>query len=184
VYDGIYNTNVQNNLAYMSGDMTFTTLHYDLFDKYEFDLCYDGVIVPVENEDTSGTAAAAECPNDGQYGFGLTYVLPDASETAWLATGFVGMGYLYMYADSSQEELMGSCKFTLQTLVTPDESRAYNPPTARTTGIVLLSLLGVLIATVCYCTCCRGRRRRRSRDDDATTFVRMQDGDERSTAMA
>lgn len=178
-YNGVENSGIQDNTAYISANMDFFVTSYDLFDMREVLLC-DSIYQEEGNQ--------YDCPGDGAYDFSMTYALPDSASgvMSWLATGWSGEADVTFYAEQDVAGMViGHCTLNLQTYVTPDEEKGLmqTPSAAATAGIVLaLVVLSLFCCAYCYCTsCCRRKDRNthtgvnRGHDGLTASFKQMDD---------
>lgn len=154
-YNGVEDTGIENNLAYISSELSFLTLDFALFDMMAISLCHDDMEASQYNYN--------DCPGDGEYKFSVPYRLPTTGKNTatWLATGWEGSGYIRMYAEENENMLIGECLLTMETMRTPDQtsdSFLRTPSAAATAGIVLG--VGAVMGLMCmYCYCCMRRNK-------------------------
>ena len=158
----------------MSAHLKLWTLDFNLLDMYQVPLCDENMVADESN--------ANECPGDGAQSFSVSYKLPSAgSEPAsWLASGWRGSGVVRMYAEPSEDMMIGECTLALRTHVTQkNKSSLLGTPSASVTAWMALAAAILLAALSCYCFCCRGKRRGKKKvenfEDQETYFKRMED---------
>ena len=97
------------------------TLDFNLLDMYEVPLCDESMVADESNE--------GECPGDGAHSFSISYKLPNAGDerASWLASGWRGTGVVRMYAEPSEDMMIGECTLSLRTHVTQKNKSSGNP---------------------------------------------------------
>lgn len=155
--DELAESGIQNDVAYLTSDLSFWTLDFNLFDMMEVPLCHENMVANDGN--------AADCPGAGSHDFQVTYKLPSSGSesTSWLASGWHGSGDMAMYAEPNENMMIGHCTLDLQTYVTAssaDEKSLLGTPSAAVAfGIALGGLVALsLLCVYCYCCCRKGKR--------------------------
>jgi len=176
-YNGVEDTGIEDNLAFITSDLSFWTLDFNLFDMLSVPLCDDTMTADENN--------ANDCPGDGSYSYSVVYKLPNSGSdsASWLASGFEGSGFIRMYAEADESMMIGECILNLQTFMTETEESGLlrTPSAAAATGIAL-AVLAVVAMTCLYCYCCCRRRpdtrkqpRGNPEDSLESMFQRMED---------
>ena len=150
------------------------TLDFNLLDMYEVPLCDESMVADESNEQ--------ECPGDGANSFSITYELPSAGDerASWLASGWRGSGVVKMYAEPSENMLIGECNLSLRTHVTQkNKSSLVGTPSASVTMWIVVASALSFAALLFYCYCCHGKGKGRKKvenfEDQSTYFKRMED---------
>jgi hypothetical protein len=157
----------------MSAQLMLWTLDFNLLDMYEVPLCDESMVADESNE--------GECPGDGAHSFSISYKLPNAGDerASWLASGWRGTGVVRMYAEPSEDMMIGECTLSLRTHVTQkNKSSLVGTPSASVTAWILLASALSLAGLAFYCYCCRGKRKAakvENFEDQSTYFKRMED---------
>ena len=168
-YSGTESTGISYSTVYMTADMNFLTLSYNLFQMAEMDLCYDNVVYATYDDD------ATTCPGDGTYDFEVYYDLPPAADesASWLATGWQGVGNLYMYSQVDESMLIGECTMDLKTYVTPtDNFSIIQTPSAAAVVGILAGLAATTFLICFYLACCRRTPTKTVNEQDVTIKYR------------
>ena len=156
-YNGVENSGIQDNVGYLSADLSLFGMDFNLCTMQQVPLCDDTMVADENN-------ANGDCPADGTFAYSIQYTLPSSGPEAasWLATGWRGSGLVQMYAEQDESMKIGECVLQLQTLVTQQHPNSLlgTPSAAVSTGMVLAGM-AVLMCMCCYCYCCRrgGRKR-------------------------
>lgn len=112
-----------------------------------------------------------------------------------MASGFPSTGTFNMYAldeeNNGENFLIGSCKITFDTFVTPSEdAKGYSVPSAATSAGIVLAVAAAMFLTCMYCYCCVKKRLsrkeydRQSGDGDVMTSFRRLGSDDKATAKS
>lgn len=175
-YNGVSNSGITNDAAYIKADLSMWTLSFNLFDMLQVPLCDSSFVADANNQN--------DCPGDGSFDFELAYKLPSAGgeSTSWLASGWQGTGTIQMFAQQDETMLIGDCTLALRTFVTSSSSAQKSllstPSAAASVGIA--SAVAAVIALMClYCYCCMKKKRQKGKiqvvDEDSSRFVRMEE---------
>lgn len=159
----------------MSAELMLWTLDFNLLDMMQVPLCDESMVADENN--------ANDCPGDGAHAFSITYKLPSAGSdpASWLASGWEGSGIVRMYAEPSEDMMIGECTLALRTYVTQKnkDSLVGTPSAAATAGIVV-GVAALLALLAFYCYCCRSKRKAKkakinAAEDEEAYFKRMED---------
>jgi hypothetical protein len=190
-YNGVTNSGIENNVAYMTADLSLWSLHFNLVDMLQVPLCDESMVADSSNQN--------ECPGDGAHKYEFEYLLPTAGSehTSWLASGWKGTGLIQLFAEQNENMKIGECTLSLNTYVTRKSAQKnlLGMPSAATALGMLVALLIVLAALAMYVYCCCCNRKNRpnrirvkkdrinsvtydrddENDEDAAHFKRMED---------
>jgi hypothetical protein len=173
-YSGVENSGIENNLAYVTADLSLFTISFNLLDMMPVPLCDETMVADENNQNA--------CPGDGTHNYEVTYKLPSAGsdQTSWLASGWEGSGLIQMFAEQDKSMKIGECYLSLKTYVSRPagerKSLLSTPSAAATVGICLaaVAVLGIL-TMYCYCCCRRKGKNSKVQDEEASRFQRMEE---------
>lgn len=176
-YKGVADSGVENNVAYMTADLSLWTLDFNLLDMMQVPLCDETMVADGSNQN--------ECPGDGAFNYEITYKLPSAGskQTSWLASGWEGSGLIQMFAEQDENMKIGECILTLKTYVSrssTEKTLLGTPSAAASVGIALaVAAVLALLCMYCYC-CCKRKREKKTKihaldTEDPSHFSRMED---------
>lgn len=166
-YTGVEDLGLQDGFAFVSADLEFLSLDYDLLQYLQVPICgqyvlpegYDADAAAAEEANDGDDANANDdngCPENGAYTINLPYVLPDPqTKASWLATGWKGTGQVSFYSEANNaDSLMGSCQLyfaTDVTKLTEDTLLAKIPiPSAKVTFFIVAAFVSFLLLTCFY----------------------------------
>lgn len=169
------NSGVQNDVAFVTADLSLWTVAFNLYDMMKVPLCDASLVSNANNQYT--------CPGTGAYNYEFSYKLPDAGSqaTSWMASGWQSSGTVQLYAAQDKTMKIGDCTMALKTYVTQSSQKSSllsTPSAAATAGIVLASLVVLgLLFLYCYC-CCARKRKQNSKiatTENASHFKQLED---------
>jgi hypothetical protein len=175
-YNGVANSGVENDVAYLTANLALWTLDFNLFDMMQIPLCSSTLVADANNQNA--------CPGDGTQAFEIPYSLPSAGSnaTSWLASGWESSGIIQIFAQQDETMKIGECVLSLKTYVTrssSEKSLISTPSAAASVGIAL-AVAAVLAMLGLYCYCCMKKRKNKSKiqttgDTDESYFKRLED---------
>jgi hypothetical protein len=171
-YSGVDQTGIQNNQAYVSSELAFPTMNFNILNMMKIPLCDESLVADSGNTN--------ECPGDGTFSYYVYYNLPKSGteSASWMASGWTGTGYIEIYAEANVNMMIGRCSMDLQTYVTASEEKGYlRTPSAATAAGISLAALAALSLLCFWCCCCMGRRKSKTshEGEETTSFTRMND---------
>lgn len=153
-YNGVAESGVENNVAYMTADLSLWAMDFNLCDMRQVPLCYETMVAGENNQN--------DCPGDGEFEYSINYQLPGAGNQAasWLATGWQGSGRIRMYAEPNENMMIGDCRLELKTYVTQQEDTLVGTPSAAIAAGISLAVVLMIGLCCCYWSCCRRNKRK------------------------
>lgn len=174
-YNGVENSGIQENVGYITADLSLWTLDFNLLDMLPINMCDETLVADENNQNP--------CPGDGTQNYEVIYKLPSAGneQTSWLASGWDGSGLIQIFAAQDESMKIGECSLSLKTYVSRPEGERSSllsvPSAAAAVGIsVAVAAALALLMFYCYC-CCKKRKEKNSKvqDDEASRFQRMEE---------
>lgn len=189
-YNGLVNTEVQNNIGYATANISMVSLNFNLFENKEISLCSYTMEANSYGGYNGYGGYQYNCPNDGAYNYSVLYTLPSAGKEtqSWFGSGWKPTGVIQLFADEYDTVLIGECTLGLTTYVTQKSGQEYEtPPASLVSAIVLGSLLGITLLWFCCCCCTKTKQEPSARqsfrpyrvqgEDSVMNFRRMTEAD-------
>jgi hypothetical protein len=174
-YSGVENSGIQDNMGYVTADLSLWTVDFNLLDMLPINLCDETMVADESNQNA--------CPGDGTQNFEVVYNLPSAGkeQTSWLASGWDGSGLIQIFAAQDETMKIGECSLSLKTYVSRpagERKSLLSTPSAAAAVGISLAVAAVLALLMLYCVCCCKRRKEKNtkvQDDEASRFQRMEE---------
>ena len=153
-YNQIENIGLDEGYVFVSADLSFLSLDYDLMQYLQVPICGD-YLTAEANDDNDDDGNQQECPADGIYNFQMPYVLPsEENKASWIATGWNGKGEIFVYSEANnQDSLIGHCQLYFSTAVSNSGNSfasKFPVPSAMITTIVVLAFVSILVLSCLY----------------------------------